>query len=315
MTLRVLVTPPMMLAHINEYRELFADHGIEVEAASPSQALDEETLYEIIEDFDGAIAGDDPYTARVLRHARRLQVISKWGVGVDNIDLKSAKELGIHVTNTAGELADEVADVVVGYLVLLARRLHIMDQLVREGHWPKLQGVSLAGKAIGIVGLGHVGRAVGRRTTAMGMRVLGYDIAPAARQAAAEIGIQAVAWDDLLQRADFLSLNCSLTETNFHMIGEPELQAMKPGAYLINTARGALVDEGALVLALRNGRLGGAALDVFEEEPLPSDTPLRTFENCIFGSHNSSNTVEAVRRVNDLAIKNLVRHLKGVGSA
>lgn len=309
MTARVLVTCPQMQAGIHRHRAVLEAAGVEIDLPTVVQQLDEEALLAVIDRYDGMIAGDDELTARVLARAGRLRVISKWGVGIDNIDLDAARRLGIHVTNTPGAFAAEVADVCVGYLVLLARRLHHLDREVRGGRWTKHEGLSLQGRTIGIIGLGAIGLALGRRASAMEMHVLGFDVAPAQVERGGAIGVDPADMAELLMGSDFVSLNCSLTADNRHLLAGPELAMMKHGSYLINTSRGALVDEAALVEALSSGRIAGAALDVFEEEPLPEGHPLLKFEQCIFGTHNSSNTTDGVVRASELAVENLLAGL------
>jgi D-3-phosphoglycerate dehydrogenase len=308
---KVLISCSQLQQSLNLYPTLFAEHEIEIEVPHVMQKLSESELLEIIDRFDGVIAGDDEFTAQVLEKGKRLKVISKWGVGVDAIDLETAKQLDIRVYNTPDVFSDEVADVVMGYIILLARQLHKLDQSVRSGGWIKIQGLSLRGKTLGVIGAGSIGRAVVRRAVAAGMSVVGYDIASIPASFIRETGLRSVELEELLQIADFISLNCSLTSSNWHMLGSREFALMKTGVYIVNTSRGSLIDEASLVKALREGKVAGAALDVFEEEPLPPNSPLRQFDNCIFGAHNSSNTYEAVMRVNELAIKNLIDGLKG----
>lgn len=309
---RVLITCPQLQRTINEHRASLSEDGIEILLPPVVQQLSEAELMELLPGVDGIIVGDDPLSAQVLDRADRLRVISKWGVGIDNIDVRAAEKLGIRVTNTPGVFGDEVADVVIGYLILIARQLHRTHELVRNGHWPKIEGDSLAGRQLGIVGLGAIGRAVAHRALAMRMDVAGTEISEAPAQAAREMGVKLADLPELLAKADVVSLNCPLTETNRHMINSTSLRSMKRGAWIINTARGGLIDEGALVDALSAGQIGAAALDVFATEPLPSDSPLRRFENVVLGSHNSSNTVEAVRRTSLRAIENLLRGLAEV---
>lgn len=308
---RVLITCPQLQSTLRHYRHIFAKHDIKVELPHVVQRLSESELLDIIYRFDGVIAGDDEFTARVLEQAERLKIIAKWGVGIDGIDLAAAERLGIRVTNTPNAFTDEVADVVMGYITLLARQLHKLDPSVRKGGWLKIQGVSLRGKTLGVIGVGNIGRAVARRAVVAGMSALGYDVAAVPASLMEKTGMRVVGLDELLRASDFISLNCNLTASNRHMLGSREFSLMKPGVYIINTARGPLVDEGALVQALQEGKVAGAALDVFEDEPLPADSPLRQFDNCIFGTHNSSNTLEAVMRVNELAIRNLLDGLGG----
>lgn len=306
----VLITCTQLQQTIDLYKSHFIEHGIEIELPYVTQKLNESELLEIIDQFDGVIAGDDEFTAKVLEKGKRLKVIAKWGVGVDGIDIEAAKRLGIHVYNTPNVFNDEVADIVMGYIILLARQLHKIDKSIREGEWLKIQGISLAGKTLGIIGMGSIGRAVARRAVAARIKLIGYDVAPIDNTFIKETGIHMTTLDELLQSSDFITLNCNLTASNCNMIGQREFALMKTGVFIINTARGPLINEEALVQALLDGKVAGAALDVFKEEPLPLDSLLRDFDNCIFGSHNSSNTYGAVIRTNELAINNLLEGLE-----
>tara|TARA_Y100000588_G_scaffold395323_2_gene523400 strand:- start:5540 stop:6484 length:945 start_codon:yes stop_codon:yes gene_type:complete len=306
MTRRVLITCPQLQSSIDDYRQIFLENDIEIELPPVVQQLTESQLLEIIEPFDGVIAGDDEFTGRVLDKAKNLKCITRWGIGMDGVDLMAAERLGIRVSNTPNVFSDEAADVAMGYIILLARQLHKLDQGVRSGIWPKIQGVSLRGKTLGVIGVGSIGQALVRRAAAAGMSVLGHDIVTVPDAVVEETGLRLVELDELLESSDFISLNCNLNSQNYHMLGPREFAVMRPGLYIINTARGPLIDESALIRALKEGKLAGAALDVFEVEPLPAQSPLRQFENCIFGTHNSSNTQEAVIRVNRLAITSLL---------
>lgn len=307
----VLVSCPHLQSTIDKYYSLFEEHNIEIDLPKVEQNLSEGELLNIINKYDGVIAGDDKFTKKVLEKAEKLKVISKWGIGIDGIDLDAANKLGIKVYNTQNVFAEEVSDIVIGYIILLSRKLHIIDRIVREGKWKdaQLRGTSLNGKTLGIVGVGSIGQAVTRKAVSVGMNILGYDVYELPSQFTAEIGIKQVSFDELIKKSDFISLNCNLTFSNFHMINEKEFSMMKNGVYIINTARGPLINESALEKAIKEGKVGGVALDVFEYEPLPLNSSLRQLENCIFGAHNSSNTYEAVMRVNEFAIKNLIEGL------
>jgi D-3-phosphoglycerate dehydrogenase len=309
----VLITSPQLQRTVDKHRETLRAHGINAVTPQVVQALSEEEMLRLVPGVDGIIVGDDPLTARVLAAANRLRAISKWGVGIDNIDLEAARSRGIRVTNTPGAFGAEVADVVIGYLVLLARGLHRIDHRVRQGEWPKPEGVSLAGRTIGIVGLGDIGLSVAARTLAMGMSVIGAELDPARHDHAASLGVRIVLLDDLLGTADIVSLNCPLTPETHHMLDRGAFARLKRGAWIINTARGGLIAEEALVTALSDGTVAAAALDVFEAEPLPADSKLRGFDNVILGSHNSSNTRDAVDRTSARAIDNLIDSLKAAG--
>lgn len=307
---KVLITSPQLQRTLDSHRSTLDAHSIEAVTPPVVQALSEAELLELVPGMDGIVVGDDPLTATVLARAHGLRAIAKWGVGIDNIDLDAARDRGIRVTNTPGAFGDEVADVVIGYLVLLARGLHRIDREVRHGEWAKPEGVSLAGRTIGVVGLGDIGAAVAKRTLAMGMHVLGSDPDVARRDLAQQAGVQIVQVDQLLPMVDVVSLNCPLTPQTFHMLDSAALGRLRPRAWIINAARGGLIDEPALVEALAEGRVGAAALDVFETEPLPLDSPLRGMDNVILGSHNASNTRDAVERTSARAIENLIASLE-----
>jgi D-3-phosphoglycerate dehydrogenase len=307
MSLKVLVSCPHLQRTIDNYRDLFSQNGVEIDLPEVDQNLSETDLIKIIDRYDGVIAGDDVFSEKVLLHASKLKVISKWGVGVDSIDLEAAKRLGITVSNTPNVFGDEVADLVIGYIILLSRKMHLIDRSVRNGLWKdaQIRGISLKGKTLGVIGVGSIGKAVVERAKALGMVTLGYDVYPISESFMKQTGLKQVSLVELIKNADFISLNCNLTSENRHMLGRKEFDMMKSPVYIINTARGALIEETSLIHALTEGKVAGAALDVFEHEPLPDGSPLRRFENCIFGAHNSSNTYEAILRTNELAIKNL----------
>jgi D-3-phosphoglycerate dehydrogenase len=310
MSLNVLITCPHLQKTIDQYRSFFAERNIEVVVPPIVQQMSEAELLEIIDQFDGVIAGDDPFTAKVLEKGKRLKIVAKWGIGMDAIDRPAAERLGIAVMNTPDVFADEVGDVALGYIILLARQLHRMDRSVREGGWLQIPGITLRGKTLGVIGVGSIGRAIARRGAAVGMSVLGYDVQDIPLSVQDEIGLKAVGLEELLSGADFISLSCNLTAENHHLLSHCQFELMKPGVRLVNVARGPLMDEVALVAALESGKVAGAALDVFEVEPLPMESPLRRFDQCIFGTHNGSHTRDAVLRVNELAINNLLKGLE-----
>ena len=308
----ILVSCVQLQRSLSEHRARLDERGARIVTPPVVQRLSEAELIELVPEVDGIVAGDDELTRAVLEHAGRLRVVSKWGIGVDAIDLDAAGELGIRVTNTPGVFGDEVADVALGYLILLARRLHVIDREVRAGTWAKPLGTSLAGRTLAVIGLGDIGIAVARRGLAIGMRVVGVETDPDRASAAAALGVGVVDLATALRESDAISLNCPLTPATRHMLNAESIATMRPGAWIINTARGPLIDEAALVGALQSGHLGGAALDVFEIEPLPTTSPLIGMEQVVLGSHNGSNTAEAVHRTSVKAIDNLIRGLDEV---
>lgn len=307
--MRVLLTCPPMLGMRERFIPAFTAHGIELHCPDVSQTLSEAELIELLPQFDGWIIGDDPATRRVLQagHEGRLKAAVKWGVGVDNVDFAAASALGIPVRNTPMMFGREVADVAMSYVVALARETFGIDRGVRAGGWPKPRGISLAGKTMALVGFGDIGKNVAKRAIAADMKVVAYD--PAFTPAANPAGVERSAWPEGLGAADFIVFTCSLTKQNAHMLGDRQLAAAKPGVRIVNVARGGLIDEAALVRALESGRVHSVALDVFESEPLPSDSPLRSHERCVFGSHNGSNTEDAVIRASEQAIAYLFEQL------
>lgn len=307
---RVLVSCPLIQDDVEQYDDLLTDHGIEYDVPPVEQQLGEDELLDVIDRYDGVIAGDDEFTARVFDRAERLKVVSKWGIGVDNVDLDAAADHGVTVTRTPGAFSDEVADVVIGYAIMLTRELHHVDRAVRDGEWACPTGVSLRGKTCGIVGVGDIGSAVAERAAALGMDVLGTDVEPIPAELTDRTGIEQVDRDELFERADLVSLNCALNEATRNMVTDRELALLGPDGYLINTARGEVVDQEALVTALRSGTIAGAALDVYVEEPLPANDPLTDLDNVILGTHNAQNTVEAVQAVHDRAVQNLIDGLE-----
>ena len=290
-----------------EVTEYLARRGVAIDMPRfEGQQLEEGDLLPVIDRYDGILAGDDHLTRRVLESASRLKVISKWGIGVDGIDREAAEQLGIKILNTPGVFGEELADYAMGYIHMLARRQHEVNARVKAGEWHQVRGVSLAGKTLGIVGLGSSGKALAKRGVAASMRVIGYDIV----DVQAFSGCQVVSFEDLLAQSDIISMNIPATPETAHIINATSISKMKPGVWLINISRGVLIDETALLEALKNGSVGAAALDVFETEPVNPDNRLLAFDNVVVGSHNGSNTEEAVKRTTRLAVDNL---LSGLG--
>jgi D-3-phosphoglycerate dehydrogenase len=309
--LAVLVSAPYMLPVIDRFRPLFRDYDIELIVADVKERLDEDALLAYAGQFDGVICGDDRFSARVLEaYTPRLKVISKWGTGIDSIDKETAQRLDIRVCRTANAFTLPVADSVLGYILAFARRLPWMDHAIKARHWDKIPGRSLSECTLGVVGVGNIGKAVIRRGRAFGMRMLGNDIVEIAPDFVVEQGLEMTGLEDLLAQSDFVSLNCDLNPTSYHLINSRTLNWMKPTAILINTARGPLIDEAALIKALESRTLAGAALDVFEIEPLPKESPLLEMENVMLAPHNSNSSPAAWERVHWNTIKNL---LEGLG--
>ena len=311
MKLKVLISAPYMQPVIEQFTSWFdgPDQVIELVVPQVNERLSEEELLGHISEIDGVICGDDAFTEKVMLAAPRLKVISKWGTGIDSIDQETAKRLGITVCNTANAFTHPVADSVLGYMLCFARRIPWMDRDIRAGNWIKPMGFSLREATLGIIGIGNVGHAVARRAAGFDMRILGNDVLPVPEDVVTETGLLPMDKHELLEQSDFVSLNCDLNPTSRHIIGSPELAIMKNTAYLINTARGPLVDEFALVDALNSGGIAGAGLDVFEGEPLPKESGLMNLDNCLIAPHNANSSPEAYQRVHENTIRNLLDHI------
>jgi D-3-phosphoglycerate dehydrogenase len=306
----ILVSAPYIVPVIDRFQPVFDQYGLELIIANVQERLDQGALLEYASMFDGAICGDDQYTERVLEAcAPRLKVISKWGTGIDSIDQKAAARLGIRVCRTPNAFTLPVADTVLGYILAFARRQPWMDRAMKRGVWDKIPGRSLSECTLGVVGVGDIGKAVIRRARAFGMQILGNDIVEIAPDFVLEYGVEMTSLEDLLQRADFVSLNCDLNPTSYHLINAKTLAIMKPTAVLINSARGTVVEEPALISALQNSAIAGAALDVYEIEPLPADSPLIRMDNVILAPHNANSSPAAWERVHWNTIRNLLAGL------
>ncbi|MCA1899254.1 MAG: phosphoglycerate dehydrogenase, partial [Chloroflexi bacterium] len=292
-----LITAPYMLPFMERFKPVFDQYGVKLILADVQERMEEEDLLKYAGQFDGTICGDDKYTPRVIEAcAPRLKVISKWGTGVDSISAEACAKFGVKLGRTPNAFTLPVADSVLGYLLAFARRLPWMDAAMKRGVWEKIPGKTLSECTLGVIGVGAIGKAVTRRAKAFGMKVLGADIVDIDHVFIAETGIEMTNLDSLLSESDFVSVNCDLNPTSYHLINEKTLGKMKSSAALINTARGPIVDEKALIAALQAGQIGGAALDVFEQEPLPQDSPLLKMENVLLAPHNANSSPAAWER-------------------
>ena len=309
MKYRVLVSAPYIQPVLDRFKHLFEENDIETIVPSSKERLDKKELLQYIEIIDGAICGDDPFSKDVLRHAKCLKVISKWGTGIDSIDKDAAEQMGVHVYNTPDAFSKAVADSVLGYILIFARRLLDADKEMREKGWHKIPGISLEECTLGVIGVGNVGKQVVKRGAAFGMRVMGNDIAEIHSNFIEETELEAVSKEEICKKADFISINCDLNHTSYKLIKDEQFNLMKPNSYIINTARGPIIDERALIRALQNKCIAGAALDVFETEPLPKDSPLFGFNNVLLSPHNANSSPRAWEYVHKNTVKNLFKGL------
>ena len=306
----ILLTAPYMIPFVDRFLPVLERYGLDVIIPDVEERMEEDELLKYAGQFDGAICGDDRYTDRVLKACTpRLKVISKWGTGIDSLDQEACQHFGVKIGNTPNAFTLPVADSILGYMLAFARRQPWLDADMKASKWEKLPGRSLSECILGVVGVGNVGKAVIRRAKAFGMELLGNDIREIELDFVAENRLEMTSLTDLLTRADFVSINCDLNPTSYHLIDTKALDLMNPESILINTARGPVVDEKALVIALEQGKIGGAALDVFEVEPLPQDSPLKGFNNVLLAPHNANSSPEAWERVHWNTIRNLLQGL------
>lgn len=302
MTQRVLVTCHQMQVALPEQRERLESAGFEIIAPPlPGQQFSEDELIELLPGCIAMIAGDDPLTRKVLSSASDLKFLIRWGIGMDSVDHDAARDLGIVVRNTPGVFGGEVADMAMAYVLMLARQTHVVNNQVHEGEWLKHEGVSLEGQVLGLAGLGSIGSAVAKRANGFGMNVIAFD-PYASDDAFATHKARKVSWQQVCEQSRFVVLNCPLTPETFHLVNQQSLEHMKQDSCLVNVGRGPLVDEIALVDALEKNAIAGIALDVFETEPLPLTSGLRSFPNAVFGAHNGSNTSQGVSRASAKAV-------------
>jgi D-3-phosphoglycerate dehydrogenase / 2-oxoglutarate reductase len=303
----VLVSAPYMLSVLERFQPVLEYFDLDLIVADVNERLSEEELLVYAGEFDGAICGDDRFTRQVIEACTpRLRVISKWGTGIDSIDQVAAADLGVMIGNTPNAFTVPVAESVIGYMLAFSRQLPWLDEAVKTGTWKKIVGKTLAESTLGVIGVGNIGKAVIRRARAFGIKILGNDIIEIAPDFILEHGVEMTDLDDLITRSDFISLSCTLNPTSHHLINAARLSLCQPEAVLINTARGPIVEEDALVAALQNGNLRGAALDVFEVEPLPLDSPLRAMRQVMLAPHNSNSSPYFWERVHWNTIKNLL---------
>ena len=306
---RVLITPRSFASTTDEPLGLLRGAGCEVVYLErPADGrLSEAFMGAAVRDVEAVIVGVEPLGAAVIAQSARLRVISKYGVGMDNIDVEAARARGVVVGWTPDANGNAVAELTLGLMFALARRIPLAMNAVRGGQFPRLSGIELRGRTLGVIGLGRIGRRVAKAASAIGMRVIACD--PHREPGAAE-GVELAEFETLLARSDVVSLHLPLTAESAGLIGEQALSRMRAGALLINTARGGLVDEEALYRALRAGHLGGAAIDCFAHEP-PGAGPLLELDTLIATPHMASHTDEAITEMSRMAAENVVAGLRG----
>ena len=291
-------------------RQVLAPLGVELR---PQQCRSEQEIIEVTREADGVLNCYAKMTARVIENLQRCKIIARYGIGVDNVDLAAATQAQILVTNVPDYCIDEVSDHALALLLALARRIVEANGAVKAGAWDVVAHAGirrLRGQTLGLIGFGKIAKALASKVQPLGMKVLVYDpyLEPVA---IAHHGAEAASFDRILADADAISIHVPLSEETHNLIGERELARMKPTAFLINTSRGGIVDEGALAIALKENRLGGAALDVLAVEPPPHDHPLRQAPNIILTPHLAFFSRESVIELQTKAVQEVARALRG----
>lgn len=314
---KVLITAPYMQKQRDLVSGLFeqklrqTDLDLEIDWIPVEERMDEDQLLEIIDVYDGVICGDDRFTPKVYQKAKNLKVLVKWGTGIDSLNQSSAEEHGIKLCRTPDAFTVPVAETTIGMILSLTRRIYESTINLKNGGWEKRLGYCLTESTIGLIGFGNIGTAVAERLKPFGSRVLVNDIKELDPELCASLGVTSVSKEQIYKESDIISVHCDLNETSRHLINNNVFQQLgKKEVLFFNVSRGPIVKESDLVGALQNGILGGAGLDVFEDEPLPLTSPLRSMPNVLLSAHNSNSSPYYWKRVHENSIDMLFEHLK-----
>ena len=299
-----------MIGQIKKYRSFFNKHKMQFEFPSIKQTLEKKKLIKILPKYDGWIAGDDETNFQILNAAKKgkLKAIIKWGVGIDNFDLNIIKKLGFKFSNIPNVFGDEVANVAMSYLLGLATNTFFIDRKIRQQRWPKPSGMMLKNKTLGVVGYGDIGKNICKRAHVFGLKTIVWD---KYKKKPKNTKINFIKnWPNNINKCDFVVIACSLNKENYRFFNKTILRKMKNGSYLINVSRGDLVEEKDLIKYMKKKTIKGFASDVFNKEPIQNNSYFKKNDNCILGSHNSSNVIEKVDKVSILAILKLSSFLR-----
>lgn len=307
---KILVTPRSFAKYDKSLKDKLENSVKKVSYNDKGRPLKEEELIDIIGEFDGYIAGLDKITKKVIDNKKELKIIARYGTGVDRVDLEAAKSAGIYVTNTPGANSVSVAELTIGMAISASRNIVYANNQVRKGKWLRIEGISLVDKTFGIIGLGNVGKEVALRLKPFVCRVLAYDT-KFDYEFSKKNNIDFLEIDNLLKESDFVSLHIPVCPQTVNMVDKSFLEKMKKGSFLINTARGELVDEIALYNSIKNGYLKGAALDAFRDEPCNPDNPLLKLSQVIVTSHIGAATDNASNKMTSISISECIAVLKG----
>jgi len=307
--MKILITPRSFASTSDKPMKMLTEKGYEIQLNDIGRPYKKEEMLNLVSDIDGIIIGIDELSAEIIEEANALKVISKYGIGLDNIDINMATNKKIIVTSTPTANLDAVADLAFGLILSLARRIPEADKKTKSGAWGKIIGKSVWEKTIGIIGLGNIGKQVVKRAKGFEMNILVFDIVED-KKFAQKFGIKYVNLEELLRKSDYITIHIPLNDATRNMISYEEFEKMKKDAFLINTSRGGIVNEEALYNALRNNKLRGAALDVYNNEP-PRESTLKELDNVIMTPHIGAYTEEAIENMSIQAAQNLIDVLEG----
>jgi len=307
--MKILISAPYMIRERQKVEKMFNGYDVDITWGKVLERLEEEELLSIIENFDGLICGDDRLTQQVFDRAKKLKVIVKWGTGIDSIDSIAAKKRGISVFRTPNAFTEPVADSTLGVILYFSRGIGINNKILKNGGWDKPRGFALFERVVGIIGLGAVGTAVAKRLFPCGTTVLANDIVEKPPDLLNKYKIQMVSKEEIFERADIITLHCDLNTTSYHIINDKAFSKMINSPIIINTARGPLIEENSLIEALKGKVISGAGLDVFEDEPLPKNSPLREMDNVLLSAHNVNSSPACWEYVHKNSVNMLVKGL------
>lgn len=308
---KILVTSSHWDTLCQEAAKMLADAGHEVVVhRGDVPYLPHDELIKVIADIDGAISGLDQWTEDIYAAAPKLKVIAKFGVGTDNMDKPAARKYGIKVINAPGINSNAVAELTIGMIVDMLRGVTMQHRAMTQGRWPRFLGEELRGKTVGLLGFGAIAKLVAKKLQCFDVTVIASDLYPDLETANA-YNVQIVSSEEVITRSDIVSIHIPSTPQTYHMFNDELFAKMKPGAYLVNAARGAIVDSDALVRALESGRLAGAALDALEKEPLPPDDPLLTCSKTVCTCHTGAETREIYQNVSVCVAQGVIDVLEG----
>lgn len=307
---RVLISAPYMLRERKKIENMLRDYTFSVDWIPVEERLEEEDLLPIIEKYEGILCGDDRITEKVIDKAKKLKAIVKWGTGIDSIRSEYAVSKGIKMLRTLDAFTGPVSDSTIGHMLAEVRGLFRNDKVVKDGKWDKPQAYMLNEKTVGIIGFGHIGKAVAKKLLAFGPEVLVNDIVDIDVKTLKELKCKNATKDEIYETCDIITVHTDLNETSEFLLNRESFAKMKKKPFIINTARGPLIKESALLEALEKGLISGIGIDVFEHEPLAIDSPLRKMDNVIASCHNTNSSPSCWDRVHKNSLDMMEEGLK-----